>query len=129
MAGPFFPTKCLTEKTPIGVNYSRGLKSRQKSRRLSSAEVKTIAAASSFKATCSRATERADRLPEGIWPNRRSFAIYRDRPGSKDLACGAFAKFVDSGMRSSLTAHGSKRRIFSPLMCLEELRGEWTLKP
>ena len=30
MAGPFFPTKCLTEKTPIGVNYSRGLKSRQK---------------------------------------------------------------------------------------------------
>ena len=101
MARPFFPTKCLTEKTPIGVNYSRGLKSCQKSRRLSSEEVKTIAAGSSFKATCSRATERADRRPEGIWPNRRSFAIYRDRPGSKDLACGADSHTVWEVLASS----------------------------
>ena len=90
----------MTEKTPIGVNYSRGLKSCQKAAVFLPAEVKTIAAGSSFKATCSRATERADRLPEGLWPNRRSFAICRDRPGSKDLACGAFARFVDPGMRS-----------------------------
>jgi len=70
-------------------------------------------------ATCLRAIERADQFIPGTRLDRWLFAIL-GRSGSTKFVRAGFAKAADSSTprtRSSLTAQGKSKRIFSSQKC------------